>query len=323
MKILIAYDGSPQSDIALRDLQRAGLPTDVDAVVLTVADARILTREGKKASLSRPKKQISAIDASASATFLMEEALAIAEAGRYRLQAAFPNWTVQAQVSAGLPAWEIFWKSEHLRSGLVVLGASICPPTEHTLLGHVTHTVLTRLFCSLRVGRNHVADPQQPLRLLVGIDGSRGAENAAKVVAQRVWPAYSEVRLVVGIEPVHFSSLASTLVLHSAVIQEQVQSNQLHLEQLVRATAEMIARHNPTLAISVSVKVGDPKSVLLTEAERWGADCIFLGARGQSWSVQPMLGKVVSAVVTHANCSVEIVRNRQTMLSTVADDVRY
>ena len=37
-KVLIAYDGSSCSDAALADLGRAGLPTAVDAVVVTVND---------------------------------------------------------------------------------------------------------------------------------------------------------------------------------------------------------------------------------------------------------------------------------------------
>jgi hypothetical protein len=38
MRILIGYDGSECADAALRDLQRAGLPTKGGAFVFTVAD---------------------------------------------------------------------------------------------------------------------------------------------------------------------------------------------------------------------------------------------------------------------------------------------
>ena len=38
-KLLIGYDGSGHADAAIDDLQRAGLPQDVEAIVLTVADA--------------------------------------------------------------------------------------------------------------------------------------------------------------------------------------------------------------------------------------------------------------------------------------------
>lgn len=322
MKVLIAYDGSPQSDIAVDDLQRAGLPTDVDAVVLTVADARILTKVGKEPFLGSSKTQISAIEASTSALLLMEEASAIADAGCHRLQTTFPSWNVQAEVSVGLPPWSIFRKSEEQHSDLVVVGADGRSHLDHFPLGRVSHTLLTQLFCSARVGRHHASDPQQPLRLLIGIDGSWGAENAAKVVAQRVWPSYTEVHLVMGIEPLRLSNHASTLVRQSASTKEQIKRNQLPVERVVRATAEMIARHNPSLTISIAVKAGDPKAVLLEEAERWRADCIFLGACGHSWSLQQVLGHVASAVATHATCSVEIVRNRcQSTSATAAADL--
>jgi hypothetical protein len=37
--LLIGYDGSEHADAAIDDLQRAGLPQDVEAIVLTVVDA--------------------------------------------------------------------------------------------------------------------------------------------------------------------------------------------------------------------------------------------------------------------------------------------
>jgi hypothetical protein len=93
------------------------------------------------------------------------------------------------------------------------------------------------------------------------------------------------------------------------------------MERVVQATAEMIALCNPSLAISACIKAGEPKAILLEEAKRWRADCIFLGARGHSWPAQPMIGNVASAIATHANCSVEIVRSRQNMASTLAADL--
>jgi hypothetical protein len=38
MRILIAYDGSRGADAALLDLQRAGLPQEAEALVISVAD---------------------------------------------------------------------------------------------------------------------------------------------------------------------------------------------------------------------------------------------------------------------------------------------
>ena len=38
MRILVAYDGSSCADAALNDLRRAGLPVEVQARILSVAD---------------------------------------------------------------------------------------------------------------------------------------------------------------------------------------------------------------------------------------------------------------------------------------------
>ena len=46
MKILIGYDGSICADAALHDLNRAGLPHDLDVLVLSVADVVLPPRSG-------------------------------------------------------------------------------------------------------------------------------------------------------------------------------------------------------------------------------------------------------------------------------------
>ncbi|MBK9709453.1 MAG: universal stress protein [Acidobacteria bacterium] len=56
---------------------------------------------------------------------------------------------------------------------------------------------------------------------------------------------------------------------------------------------------------------GDPKSVLLDEAEKWGADCIFVGAAGMSAIDRLLLGSISAAVATRAECSVEVVRSEK------------
>lgn len=46
-QLLIAYDGSPCADAALDDLQRAGLPPTLEAVVVTVAYVFLPPTEGE------------------------------------------------------------------------------------------------------------------------------------------------------------------------------------------------------------------------------------------------------------------------------------
>ncbi|PKN59600.1 MAG: universal stress protein, partial [Deltaproteobacteria bacterium HGW-Deltaproteobacteria-11] len=53
---------------------------------------------------------------------------------------------------------------------------------------------------------------------------------------------------------------------------------------------------------------GQPKEVILDEAENWGADLIIVGSRGHGAVRRFLLGSVSFAVALNAPCSVEIVR---------------
>jgi len=55
---------------------------------------------------------------------------------------------------------------------------------------------------------------------------------------------------------------------------------------------------------------GDPRSVIVDESEDWQADLIVLGSHGYTRIKKWLLGSVAQSVVSHASCSVEIVRSR-------------
>jgi nucleotide-binding universal stress UspA family protein len=62
------------------------------------------------------------------------------------------------------------------------------------------------------------------------------------------------------------------------------------------------------LTVSSPIRKGAPKNVLPAEAASWGADCIFVGARGLSRFERFRLGSVSAATAARAHCSVEVVR---------------
>src|SRR5215218_3873619 len=101
-KLLIGFDGSVCAETALRDLQRAGLPATLDAVVLTVTDDLSNVGWRYQQLLKKVEPRISATHAASLATQLMEEAHAVAKVGGSLLQADFPGWRVQPQFVAEL-----------------------------------------------------------------------------------------------------------------------------------------------------------------------------------------------------------------------------
>src|ERR1043166_2153408 len=170
MRIVIGYDGSTSAETAIDDLDRAGLPVDTKARVLSVAEQQI-----------HP-----VIDA-------MSEELC------NRLQRHFHGWDVQLETPTGAPAGMIFRRAVEWAADLIVVGTHGRSGLSRLMLGSVSNAIARDAACSVRVAR---ARPQRegPLRLLIGHDGSSLADIVVNAVCRRSWPANTEVRILTAIE---------------------------------------------------------------------------------------------------------------------------
>ena len=78
-----------------------------------------------------------------------------------------------------------------------------------------------------------------------------------------------------------------------------------------RAIQTLKSKVNQTIAIDGQVMPGSPRVVILDEAEDWDADLIVVGSHGYRAWERFLLGSVSQSVVSHAKCSVEVVRCRR------------
>jgi nucleotide-binding universal stress UspA family protein len=162
IKLLIAYDGSPCADAALADLQRAGLPDEVEALVISVADVWLPPRPegGEQAFPERMPvpvpKRIQAVRALVQARFLALRA-------RRQVQANFPAWEVCFEACADSPAWAVVKKAWDWQPDLIVVGARGHSALNRFILGSVSQTVVTEVPCSVRVARDCAGRPGSPL----------------------------------------------------------------------------------------------------------------------------------------------------------------
>ena len=301
MRILIGYDGSSVSDAALEDLQWAGLPAQAEAMVLTVADVwvppppppspgQVDRAFAERVAAARERARRKAEDAVAAAR-------AIATRGSERLRALFPQWTLHAEACADSPAWGIIRKADEWRPDLLVVGAHRRSALERWFVGSVSYKVLTEARCTVRIARGRARAAGTPIRLVVGSDGSPDADAAVQTIAVRSWPAGTEVRFVVVVD-----EALATMLGWSSFDEPAAQAT---LAKLLEPALQRL-RAAP-LAVSLVVKSGDPKRILVDEAERWDADCIFLGARGLRRLERFFIGSVSAAVAARAPCSVEVV----------------
>jgi nucleotide-binding universal stress UspA family protein len=145
--------------------------------------------------------------------------------------------------------------------------------------------------------------------MLIALDGSPGSEAAVQAVCSRMWPPESEVRLTTVIDRPNVTQLVPSV--------EGSGASAAHLawvHEFVDAAAKKL--RGSELIVSSKIEEGDPKSLIIANAEEWGAESIFIGASCARDSFEKfLLGSVATAVVSRAHCSVEIVRNGKNPLT--------
>jgi nucleotide-binding universal stress UspA family protein len=142
-----------------------------------------------------------------------------------------------------------------------------------------------------------------PMKILIALDASPQSQHALRFVSRMRWPAGSRVIVV---------SALPTLVGAAAVGAElsgmdAVSAQRRDVEELV-ASAEATLRESG-IATEARVKAGDPREVLVSVAEQEHADLIVVGSHGRKGLAKLVLGSVSSHVVTHAACSVLVVKD--------------
>jgi nucleotide-binding universal stress UspA family protein len=293
MKILIAYDGSIYANAAIDDLQWAGLPLDAQAIVISVVEEH----------MSSPRNS-GLIEADFGSDWIARAERWEEEACN-RLSRYFPQWDIQLETRWGSPAVAVLEKARNWPADLVVLGTHGRSTLVRAVLGSVSLKLVHEALCSVRVGRASKHDG--PIRVLVGNDGSSSANAAVKEVCSRTWPAGTEVR-VSAIHEVLAGLHSERIVVGPGLYSEMNENARDRLSPAAEFSGDQLRKAG--LAVSSTVEEGDPKKCLVNEARTWNADAIFVGARGLGRMERLLLGSVSSAVVAHAPCTVEVVRDR-------------
>ena len=305
VKVLIGYDGSSDADAAIEDLVHAGLPHDVDALIVSVWDSltapalsgndvRVVAGDRAMTIVNQANLQIS--EESKQATELILNA-------DNRLRSDFPSWRVRGVILMGNPAEELVKKAEKWHADLIVVGSQGRSAIGRLILGSVSLKVATEARCSVRIGRctNRSRTTgkidRRPLRILIGLNCSAGAEKAVRRVLMRAWPEGTELRIVAVDDGV------------STITTDMLSASGNHVSDSSAMEGKFIKlAESKGVAISAGIKEGEPQQILSAEASEWEADCIVVGSRGiknSSWR----LGSSVSAgLAANARCSVEIIR---------------
>ncbi len=301
MKILLGYDGSVYADAAIEDLKCAGLPNNLEALVLCVAD-------GKK----HPH-----VDVTMESPVLgswqegADEAEALARRAADRIRGYFPGWQVLMESSWGSAASAILEAAGWWRPDLIVTGSHGRSGFSRVRLGSVSAALAHEAACAVRVVRGNRPPKDSPPRIVVGVDGSVESAAAIRAVARRSWPDRTEayiVSVVETLEPTASVVVANTYAHEQAfgLIRGADEHERTRLENAAEDSANALRQAG--LSVTWVVVDGDPRQLIPREAERVNADMIFVGARGLGRIERLLLGSVSSHILEHSSCTVEVVR---------------
>jgi nucleotide-binding universal stress UspA family protein len=218
-----------------------------------------------------------------------------------------PGWTVNHQPTYGSAGWEILTAADEFCPSLIVVGSHGHSAIGRLILGSISQKVLTEAVCSVRIARGRVEVDPASARILIGFDGSAGANAAVEMVGKRHWPEATEVRVISATDSVVPTAIGRFIPSVAEWAGDVSKAEHKWIEQLAEQAAVIL--RDSGLSVTAEVLEGNPNEVLVREAEHWHADCIFVGANAVGSRVERfLLGSTSAAVAARAHCSVEVVR---------------
>jgi nucleotide-binding universal stress UspA family protein len=131
--------------------------------------------------------------------------------------------------------------------------------------------------------------------VLLATDGSETSAEAARAVAERLWPEGSEFRVI---------SVEELWAIKPSRVKEDKEA-----QDSVSNAKELLA--SAGLKPIGAVLSGNTRGAILSDAKQWGADLIFVGSHGRRGIKRFLLGSVSEGVAMDAHCSVVVVRGRR------------
>jgi nucleotide-binding universal stress UspA family protein len=310
MKILLAVDGSEYSLAVVDEAARIPWPKGSSMKVLSVAElpAPVMADPIGGIGINYAEWEKALEDLAVANT---TKALArYYERGGEQIE-------VTARAIKGDPKVTIIDEAERWGADLIMIGTHGYNVLERLWLGSASRAVTSHANCSVEIVRQREVQTDQkrsPMKILLAVDGSECGEEAVKEIAQRPWPAGSEVQVVSAIYlPV--TPTPETWALpesyYSQVEKVGREQADLAISRALSTLRESNSDRNTPLTLTSQSILGQAEEVIIGAAKGWNADLIVLGSHGYRGWRRFVLGSVSQAVAWHAPCSVLIVRARR------------
>jgi len=287
MRILVAVDGSKQSEEAARALEH--LPHAEEVIVLHVLDVPEPAYPMMMPEVAR--------DIHATVERGMRDK---GERLLTGITALLPPRTgpVIKRLEVGKPAELIVTIAQEQRVNLIVVGSRGLGPVKQRLLGSVSHRVLAHAACAtLMVNRRMRALRQ----VLLPLQGPDDVEAAVAFLATRPFREAADVTILT-VPPFIKPAWPAGASISEAVKKDLLEGARFFVDDVASRLRALDYRAKGAAVL------GAPATVILQEATKRKADLILMGARGRRGITRFVLGSVSHAVLPYAPCPVLVFR---------------
>jgi universal stress protein A len=140
------------------------------------------------------------------------------------------------------------------------------------------------------------------MKVVIAIDESRWSRAAVEWVRDMTWPLGTRIVVLSVVEAAVYAIIEYGGTLVDDPLQERVRERE---EQVARAEREL---KKAGLVVSGRVTHGVPSDTIVDAAATEKADLVVVGSHGRTGLTRLLMGSVASHVLTHAPCSVLVVR---------------
>jgi nucleotide-binding universal stress UspA family protein len=286
VKVMVTYSGPQSAESVIDELRRAGIPAEAE-VLFAVPHTMVPV----SSSMRRPS--------------------------------LFPRtWSLRTEALPGIrlvgdEATEI---AESWGADLILVGSKSNRNVDPAYFACISPGVAARAHCSVRVARSRTLGGGIAPRLLVGVDGSRDADEAVREVARRMWPRRTTA-VVVTVEERGPEGAAAATPSRQGAFSAAGGARLADARVRVAESADLLRAAG--LEVSTEIRHGDPVDELEAAARAWNAECVVIGSHGLRHSrgggtPGAGLGAVADALARRAPFSIEIVRGRPALAARAA-----
>jgi nucleotide-binding universal stress UspA family protein len=303
MRVLIGVDGSPGSYAAVQFVARL-LAADKDQVFLYYAPPPIYVRAVHDASGTTGALQ----------TFLTTAVLDKAQQNLTELL----QKTAQSIVGSREARQGLLIAADECRAELIVIGARGAGPLKQPAVGSIARHIVHQATIPVLVVRGAAIPSTKPLQVLLASDGSSISRHASDVLQHFSWPSGTTGRSITVLESSPEGRIPQWLV-------EQLTEEQLAAlgtgyfapdkEEQARIRQESAGWYGMLPAVFQGrdpvIAAGHATDQILKAIDRYGIDLVVVGARRQGAIRRLLLGSTSEQILSHAPCSVLIVRGHE------------